>query len=257
MDTKEKIRAAQPGACASCHDGRTHGFDFSMAFQPIVDTTIHGIFGYEALVRGPHGEPAPSVLRQVHETNRYSFDQCCRTTAIRLASRLGLSGYLSINFLPNAVYNPRACIRATLEASQTHKFPSAKLMFEVVEGEKVANDGHLLSIFHEYKRQGFLTALDDFGEGYSGLNLLAEFQPDIIKLDMALIRDIHRLRPKWVIVRAIAQMCRELGSRVLAEGVENAEEFACLSDLGIDLFQGYLFARPAFERLPTVDPGLM
>ncbi len=109
-------------------------FAFTFAFQPIVDVAQREVFGYEALVRGPQGEPAMTVLGRVDDTNRYAFDQACRVRAITLASRLGLDRHLSINFLPNAVYEPSLCIRSTLEAAKECGFPAEKILFEVTEG---------------------------------------------------------------------------------------------------------------------------
>lgn len=97
---------------------------------------------------------------------------------------------LSINFLPNAVYRPEVCIRSTFEAARVHGFPTEKIIFEVTEGEQVQDRAHLVNIFREYRRFGFQTAIDDFGAGYAGLNLLAEYQPDLIKIDMDLVRGI-------------------------------------------------------------------
>ncbi|MEW5824761.1 MAG: EAL domain-containing protein [Pseudomonadota bacterium] len=242
--------------CKECLDGAGLDFDFSMAFQPIIDIAKGEVFAHEALVRGLDGRTAASVLGQVTESNRYRFDQSCRVTALRLASQLGMRSLLSINFLPNAVYRAETCIRATLEAARLYDFPIRNILFEVTEAERVTDRRHLVAIFTEYKRQGFLTALDDFGEGYSGLNLLVELQPDIIKLDMALVRDIHEHRTKRLIVRAVTEVCHELGIRVIAEGVETQDELSCLADFGITLFQGYLIARPAFEALPVAHfPG--
>ena len=85
----------------------------------------------------------------------------------------------------------------------------------------------------EYREFGFKTAIDDFGAGYSGLNLLADFQPDLIKLDMALVRDIHLDRVRQTIVRNVVNMCRELGVEVIAEGIEDAQERDFLADCGI------------------------
>jgi EAL domain-containing protein (putative c-di-GMP-specific phosphodiesterase class I) len=151
-----------------------------MAFQPIVDVRTRAVFGHEALVRGKGGEGAAEVLARVHDDNRYAFDQTCRVTAIDLAAHLGLEGMLSINFLPNAVYRPETCILATLQAASEVHFPTERIMFEVTESERVLDHAHLQTIFHEYSRQGFTTAIDDFGAGHSGLNLLADFQPDIV-----------------------------------------------------------------------------
>ena len=104
--------------CQGCRDGEPLPFAFTMAFQPIVDLACGQIWGYEALVRGPTGESAASILAQVTEQTLYKFDQACRVRAIELAgSMLPRDGdvMLSINFMPNAVYEPAACIRARLK----------------------------------------------------------------------------------------------------------------------------------------------
>lgn len=246
----------KPLGCNKCLEGGGLDFSFSMAFQPIVNVQEKKIFGYEALVRGINNEPAYTILDKLNDTNRYSFDQTIRVKAIQLAKQLDLQGMLSINFFPNAVYRPETCIRATLEAADVMDFPTSNLMFEVTEVEKVTDNNHLKNIFDEYKRHNFTTAIDDFGSGYAGLNLLADWQPDIIKLDMALIRGINRDKVRQSIVRSIIMTCNDLGIRVIAEGVETIEEFQFIRDQGVALFQGYYFAKPQFEALPEVDPAL-
>ncbi|WP_189607099.1 EAL domain-containing protein [Saccharospirillum salsuginis] len=240
-------------ACRECRSPELLGFDFSMAFQPIVSLNQRAVLGYEALVRGTAGEPAYSIIERVDDSNRYRFDQACRVKAIHLASRLGLTGLLSINFLPNAVYRPELCIRTTLEAAAEANFPIDRILFEITEVEQVADERHLMAILEYYQQQGFQTALDDFGAGYSGLNLLAEVQPNIVKLDMSLIRDCDRDKKRQIILASTVKMLRDLGVEPLAEGVETREEFGFLEGLGIDLYQGYYFAKPAFESLVDVD----
>jgi EAL domain-containing protein (putative c-di-GMP-specific phosphodiesterase class I) len=240
--------------CQGCRSGE--GFDqpFSMAFQPIVDLRTREVFGYEALVRGPEGQGAPSILQRVTPSNRYAFDQSCRVKAIELASRLNLparGGFLSINFLPNAVYEPSACIRLTLATARRTGFPLDRLLFEFTEGEQVEHE-HLGRIIRTYRALGFRTAIDDFGAGYSGLTLLAKFQPDVVKLDMELVRDIDSDRVKRVLVAGMVGVCREIGVEVLAEGIETEGEQQTLLELGVWLQQGYLLARPGFEALPEV-----
>jgi len=245
-----------PDACGACVEGISKPFPFTMAFQPIVDISTRAVFAYEALVRGPGNEGAASILEKVTARNRYAFDQSCRVTAIRLASELGLhqtGASLSINFIPGAMYQPRNCIRATLSAARKYSFPLDRLIFEVTEGEEVTEKEKLREIFSVYAEQGFQTAIDDFGAGYSGLSLLTEFQPRIIKLDMLLIRGIDHHAARLAIVRGVLSMCRDLGILVIAEGVETVEEFRALVALDVKLFQGYLFARPAFESLPAVN----
>jgi len=137
-----------------------------MAFQPIVDVDTKKVYAYEALVRGPKGESAYSVLSQVTDQNKYAFDQNCRVAAIMLASQLGLvetGARLSINFMPGAVYSPAACIQLTLATAQKCGFPVERLIFEITETERVKDKAHLRSIVEEYRRQGFKVALDDFG----------------------------------------------------------------------------------------------
>ncbi len=240
--------------CAGCADGTELPFEFKMAFQPIVDVTENRVWGYEALVRGPNGESAHSVLSQLTEQQLYRFDQAARVMAIETAGRLfdDLTARLSINFMPNAVYEPRACIQKSLDAARRANFPPSNLMFEFTENERMNNPAHVENIVRSYKALGFWTALDDFGAGYAGLNLLARLQPNLIKIDMELLRDIHLSHAKQVIVAGVAAIARELDITVLAEGVENEAELTTLRAAGIRLFQGYHFAKPGLMCLPEV-----
>jgi len=236
--------------CAKC--AATLDFSFTMAFQPIVDVPTRRLFAHEALARGPLGEGAATVLAQVNDTNRYAFDQLARVRAIDLAARLGGDGAISINFMPNAVYRPESCVQSTLAAARRAGFPFDRVIFEVTEDERVVDHARLRDILAEYRRRGFRTAIDDFGAGFSGLNLLAEFQPDYVKIDMKLTRSVDVDPVRRAIVARTVDLCRDLGITPIAEGVETTGEMSALLDLGVDLMQGYLFARPAFERMMTI-----
>ncbi|HEY0292810.1 MAG TPA: EAL domain-containing protein [Hansschlegelia sp.] len=239
---------------AGCPGCRTpFVMDLTMAFQPIVDVSDGSVFAYEALVRGLDGSGAGAVISQVTEDNRFAFDQLCRRRAIEHAARLGVESKVSINFMPNAVYQPALCLGTTLAAARRHDFPIERIMFEITEGERIEDRPHLKAILTEYKRQGFITAIDDFGAGHSGLNLLAEFQPDVIKLDMGLVQGIATDQVRQAIVTAMVRLAGELGIALIAEGVETHAEFSTLKGAGVTLMQGYLFARPGFETLPAVD----
>lgn len=239
--------------CGGCGNGERLGFSFDFAYQPIVDLARGGVYAHEALVRGPAGEGALSVLGQVTEDNRYRFDQACRVKAIKTAAQLGMTERISINFLPNAVYRPEVCIRTTLEAARTHGFPTERIIFEVTEGERVEDGPWLASILREYQRCGFLTAIDDFGAGFAGLTLLADFTPDIIKLDMALVRGVNTSPSRQAIARGMVRICRDLGIQVIAEGVETPDERDFFLSEGVTLMQGYLFSRPAFRALASAS----
>lgn len=241
-----------PPPCKACQDEQALDFDFSMAFQPIIDLRTRQVFAYEALVRGTDQSGAAGILARVNQYNRYRFDQSCRIKAVELAAKLQIPCYVSINFLPNAVYQAATCLRATLAAAKRVKFPTDRLLFEVTEQEQLVDMQHLKNICLEYRRQGFKTAIDDFGAGYSGLNLLAEFQPDLIKLDMALMRNIDQDPVRQAIVHGMIGICRALKIEMIAEGIESQAELDWLQSQGISLFQGYLFAKPGFEHLPEV-----
>ncbi|WP_286888529.1 EAL domain-containing protein [Pseudoalteromonas sp. ESRF-bin5] len=252
----EKSTDCTKVTCSNCEDANTLEFDFSMAFQPIINCQSNNIFGYEALVRGLNGESAYSIISKVNESNRYAFDQLCRIKAIELAAKLGITSMLSINFLPNAIYKPERCIRTTLEAAKKYNFPIQNIMFEFTEVEKVEDTAHIKRVVDYYQSLGFKTATDDFGAGYSGLNLLADFQTDIIKLDMALIRDINSDKKRQLIVTHCLNMFKDLNITALAEGIETVEEYVWLKHAGVELMQGYLFAKPGFECLPNVNLDL-
>lgn len=247
------LSGAEP-ACKACSNAEAAIFKFSYAYQPIVDVINRTVWGHEALVRGPDGESAYSVLSQVNDDNRYRFDQACRVKAIKGAAAIGIEERLSINFLPNAIYKPEVCIRTTLAAAQANNFPIHRIVFEATEGEAISDGQRLAEILREYKRAGFITAIDDFGAGYAGLNLLADFQPDIIKLDMALVRNVDGSKARQAIARGILRICEELNIEVLAEGVESANERDFYLSEGVALMQGYLFSRPAFQARGQIDP---
>ena len=246
----------EPRQCAECQGDQRLGFEFRLAFQPVVDARDRSIYGYEALVRTPEGGSAADVIAQVTPEQLYRFDQTCRVRAIVTAAELGLRSRLFINFFPNAVYQPATCIRLTLRAAQISGFPTENLVFEAAESEEVRDQAHVRRIFSDYRSRGFQTAIDDFGAGYAGLSSLTGFQPDLIKLDMGLIRGIDTDPVRQAIVAGTARIASGIGSTLLAEGVETAGEYRMLRALGIDLFQGYLFGRPALERLETVPEAL-
>ena len=226
----------------------------AMAFQPIVDAGSRDVFAYEALVRGVDGESAADMLSMVDLGNRHDFDQQCRMTAFECAARLGLKdgpAALSINFLPNAVVDVGACTRLAKQAAENLNFAPHRIIFEFTEGERVDDPAHLGKIIAASREAGFRAAIDDFGAGYSGLTLLAQFQPDIVKLDMELVRGIDSDRVSRSIVASIRRMCDELGIVLVAEGIETFGEYAVLRDLGVSLLQGFLFARPQTDALPV------
>ncbi|MBU1337429.1 MAG: EAL domain-containing protein, partial [Alphaproteobacteria bacterium] len=242
--------------CVGCRSGEAFNQAFSMAFQPIIDITTGKTFAQEALVRGLSGEGAQSVRSQITEQNRYGFDQACRTLAIEQATGLGIldtEALLSINFMPNAVYEPEVCIRQTMLAAERAGLPPERLIFEFTEQEKI-DVPHLQRIVSAYREFGFRTAIDDFGAGYSGLALLTQLKTDIVKIDIELVRNINTEPVKRVVLRHIVNMLNDLDKDIIFEGIETHAELEVIRDMGGRLVQGYLIAKPAFEAL--VQPEL-
>jgi EAL domain-containing protein (putative c-di-GMP-specific phosphodiesterase class I) len=230
---------------------------FSYAYQPIVDVLTREVFSHEALIRGQGNEPASQVLNKVEEAVKYQFDQASRIAAIQLATSLCLPAHINLNILPGSLFSPDVSIDATLDAASDSGLPIERLILEVTEGEAIADHAKFAGLLNTYRGMGLKVAIDDFGAGISGLNLLADFQPDQIKIDMNLVRGIERDGPRQAIVRAIMQVCWDLGIDVIAEGVESTEEYLWFARHGVRLFQGYLFAKPGFQTFPEVHyPGV-
>lgn len=252
-----KVHGEAATGCAACRTESSLPFVLTMAFQPIVDVEAREVWAYEALVRGENGMSAAQVLSLVNDSNRYVFDQSCRVKAIELAAKLGIAARgarLSVNFMPGAVYSPAACIQRTLQAAALHQFPLGSIIFEITEDERMVDPSHMRRIAAEYQRHGFTLALDDFGSGFSGLNLLSDLDGiRLVKLDGGLIRNIDSKPRAEHIVSALVDLCQSLKILVLAECVETVEEYATLRRLGITLMQGYLFAKPQIETLPDVS----
>ncbi len=226
-------------------------FDYDFVFQPIVNFTEKTIFANEALIRDQESRLAETVLSKV--SNPYLFDQANRVRAIQAAQQALLKGKLSINFMPNAVFNPLLSLLTTLKACENHHLPPQDIIFEFNEKALVENADHILKIGQEYKRMGFQTAIDDFGAGYSGLNFIANFQPDIVKIDMDLIRGIDKSTPRQAIIKAITHMCHDLGISIIAEGIETIAERDTLLNYGIDQFQGNLFCKPSAKSQGAIN----
>lgn len=223
---------------------------FSFAFQPIVDANARQVHSYEALIRGRAGEPAFSVLQRVPKELIHRFDLDSRIEAIAIAGRLGLNTRLNLNFLPQALAQSDAPLEETLRAAERCGFVPEQLVIEVTETE-VINDHNAFALrINRFRGLGLAVAIDDFGAGYSGLNLLADFQPDQIKIDMNLVHGIESHGARQAIVRALIQACTDLGIDIIAEGVETVSEYRWFADEGVQLFQGYLFGRPGFQCLP-------
>jgi EAL domain-containing protein (putative c-di-GMP-specific phosphodiesterase class I) len=224
-------------------------FNASFAFQPIVNVESRSVFAYEALVRGLNNESAQSILGPFRGAALHEFDRAARIHAIHVASQLGIRCALSLNFLPRTLDTLSDAITSTIDAGRDCGIAPERLIIEVTEGEIIDDHKAFAGRISAFRSSGVKLAIDDFGAGYSGLNLLAEFQPDIVKLDMNLVRNIDTQGPRQAIARATLQVCNDLGIEVVCEGVETMDEFRWFRRRDVVLYQGYLLGRPTFRAL--------
>ncbi len=221
---------------------------FTFYFQPIVDVTGMTVYAHECLVRlfadrdylGGEIVEAAIARGRVH-----AFDAYCRQKAIREASKsVDGSAKLFINFLPSSIYNPEYCLQSTLAAVRGTRIAPASIVFEVVESEQIRNIPNLKAIRDFYRSNGFGFALDDVGAGSNSLQMVADFQPDYIKLDKSLTSGLEN-PIRLAAVRKMFELAREFDIEVIAEGVETAPQATALANTGIRLMQGWFFGRPA------------
>lgn len=229
-------------------------------FQPIVHAGTQEIFAYEGLLRGIEGGQFIPPIRLLNVAKSagllFQLDLAARRSAIRHAAQYGVREKVFINFTPTSVYDPRNCLRRTVEFVGESGLTPEQVVFEVIESERVEEAGHLTSILDFYRERGFLVALDDLGSGYSSLNMLASLRPDFVKLDRELIQDVHSNDYKATIAANLIDTACRLGVQVIAEGVETAEEYRWLVQNGAHYVQGYYFAKPALPPPVISEPRL-
>ncbi len=238
--------------------GTTSEVEFTTAYQPIVDTSANGtVFAYEALIRGPNGEGADWVFGNVPVADALAFDERCRSHALSTAFAFGIRERLSLNISARAICHRRHGLYATLRTASQLGLRADDLIFEMTEHDPIPDIEKLGRWISAARGRKVKFAMDDFGAGYAGLNMLLSLRPEIIKLDMALVRNVNTDRTRQALIKGIIDACSTFGCLIVAEGVETQDEFSTLSMLGITLMQGYLFARPELARSLIATSGLV
>jgi len=218
-------------------------------YQPIVNLRNNDIVAFEALMRAElDGQtiPAGRIIEaaRAHEA-MFQFDQQAREAAIRQGWPLLQPGEkLFINFAPTVIYDPAVCLATTWKAANEVGCDLSNLVFEVVESEQFPQIDHLRDILAAYREQGAQVALDDLGSGHTALTYIDELEPDLIKLDRALL-PLHPEPRSMRLLEGLVGYAHGRNITVLVEGVENLAQLDAARGLGIDLAQGYLLGRPA------------
>ncbi|MEX6504326.1 bifunctional diguanylate cyclase/phosphodiesterase [Pseudomonas zhanjiangensis] len=224
-----------------------HG-DLHSLFQPIVSLSERRILGYEALTRGPSNSPLHSPINLFaaarHGGRLSELEVACRRSACRQFSEQQLEGKLFLNISPDSLLEPGHQPGRTLQLLQAFGIAPSRVVIELTEQSPTDDFSLLDTALHHYRAMGFSIALDDLGAGYSSLRLWSELRPEYVKIDRHFIDGIHLDAVKREFVGSILQMAKASRAQVIAEGIELEEELAVLSEMGIDLVQGYLLARP-------------
>jgi len=224
-----------------------------MAYQPIVSLKDRSVVGQEALLRTTSDEiRSPGAFFELAErTGRVrDLGRSIRAAIAGSASQRAPGTDIFVNLHPSDILDPR------LYSSDESLLPYAKhVVLEITERDAIKDATGVRERLVYLRKCGFRVAVDDLGSGYSGLNYLALLEPDIVKLDMALTRDVHKIHVKQKLVEAMCTLSHDLGATIVAEGVECAEEQDVLVTLGCDFLQGYLYAKPGKPFPEVTWPG--
>ncbi|WP_325919367.1 bifunctional diguanylate cyclase/phosphodiesterase [Pseudomonas frederiksbergensis] len=237
-------------------------------FQPIVCLSERRILGYEALTRGPSNSPLHSpiaLLSVARQAGRLSeLELACRRSACQRFNEQKLPGKLFLNVSPESLLESAHQTGRTLQLLQDFGIPPSQVVIELTEQTPIDDFQLLQTALHHYRAMGFSIALDDLGAGYSSLRLWSELRPDYVKIDRHFIDGIHQDALKREFVGSILKIAQASRAQVIAEGIELPEELAVLIEMGVDLVQGYLLARPqehpsqdAKALMPRRDSGVV
>ena len=216
--------------------------DIWIAFQPIVRASNRTVFGYEALLRsGDTAMSGPGPLldaaERLGELNR--LGRAVRSRAAKSISGAHKNDTLFVNLHPQDLLDPDLH-----NDSAALSAVAGRVVLEITERAAITDVENARALAMGLRNRGFRIAVDDLGAGYAGLSSFALLEPEFVKLDMTLVRDVDTSNVKQKLVRSLASLCNDMGLHVIAEGVETTEERDAVIDLGCDLLQGFLFAKP-------------
>lgn len=224
------------------------------AFQPIIEPLRGKISSLEALIRGPDGGSPQDYFASIAPEKLHEADLASKAWALAMARRIGIGNHkIALNLLPMSLVKIPGAVDMLLGHIARNKLSPGQIIVEVTEDEVISSYDEFTWAIRQLRAAGIGLAIDDFGSGFAGLSLLAKFQPDKLKIDRTIVTDIHLHGPKQAIVKAILECCAELQISVVAEGVEKVEEWCWLEAVGVERFQGFLFARPLLNGVPAIN----
>lgn len=217
-----------------------------MVYQPIVSWSKQEVYAYEALVRTKEDKvPHPGVFFDTAERldRLHELGAAIRSVA---ADPLGDTDSLLFINLHTADLSDETLYGKDMLMARN----ADRIVLEITERASLEGIKDLQGKMAKLRDIGYRIAVDDLGAGYAGLTSFSLLEPEVVKLDLTIVRDVHKSTTKQALIRSMVELCKEMEIQMVAEGVETAEERDSLIELGCDLFQGFFFARPA---LPFPD----
>ncbi len=224
------------------------GEQVQMVYQSVLDLVDRKVIGLEALTRVPRSRfPNPEILFKVaHQNNTlWTLERICRNRALQGLPRLQDDQKLFLNVEPDSLHDPDLLNQPFSDRLQAAGLQPQQIVLEITEHTAIQDFPKVRRMITRCRRQGYRVAMDDVGSGYAGLQAIAEIAPDYIKMDMSLVRNIHRHMIKRELVSTICRFSDSTGITLVAEGVETAEELQSLVAAGVRCAQGFLFCRPS------------
>ncbi|MCP8898825.1 bifunctional diguanylate cyclase/phosphodiesterase [Gilvimarinus xylanilyticus] len=217
-------------------------------FQPIISANDNEIAGYEALIRGPadSGLARPDQLFAAASSlgQMARLEYTCRELACRAFVEQNLPGKLFLNMTPLSFTDSQYRDGVTMAILRELKLDPERVVFELTEKQPMDEYDLLRGACEHFQQQGFAVAIDDLGAGYAGLRIWSELNPDYVKIDRHFVKGIERSAVKREFVRFMLDIANRIGNKVIAEGIETAEEFSTLASMGVEYMQGFYIARP-------------
>lgn len=228
-------------------------------FQPLVNLKSAEILGYEALVRGPSNSPLHSPECLFATAEEYGqldeLEKACQKVHLKSFVELGLDGLLFLNICPQQLSTNLRSPQGIKRLLGKMGLSPDRVVIELTEHRPVENGELLCQTLAAFRQQGFGIAIDDLGAGYNGLKLWADLRPDYVKVDRHFIQGIDEDPGKREMLLSLLEIARGLGCRVIAEGIERAEEYRVVKEIGVSIGQGYFFARPAPIPIRSLPVG--
>ena len=228
-------------------------------YQPVVDLRGRRIIGYEALSRvtGDQFDNVDALFQAAQKSNAvWKLERLCRERAFDGAQEFPADALLFLNVEPESIFDPQFRSDRTLRLLERARLTPDRVVLEVTEHSGISDFTTIRQTLSFFRAEGYRLAIDDMGSAYAGLVSVAEIQPDFLKVDISLVRDLHLQPLKRELIATMQRFSSSVGIELIAEGIEKPEELSTLVSIGVPIGQGFLFARPA-APLPQADLSLI